>query len=324
MSSLIDKLLEDIANDTDMSDARRQLLRDLLARVVAVAESDARTKDLNVAVHAIDEMLEAFALFEPWSEKPKITIFGSARVAPDAATYQMTIELAREMAERGWMIVSGAGPGIMEASARGAGRESTLGVNIRLPFEQNANEFIAATNLVTMKYFFTRKVALTRPSIAFVVLPGGLGTMDELFEVLTLLDTGKTTPAPIVLLDTPDGTFWSEWLTFMDQAIIKNHYVDTDDMYMVRFATSIDDTVKEIEHFYSNYRGFEIKGDRGLISVNQVPTPEQLAALAEAVPIFASPPGYAVEDDSTISFNFDGRNYVSLRLVIDQVNSWIS
>ena len=133
MSSLIDKLLDDIANDTVMSDDRRQLLRELLARVMVVAESDAQTKDLRVAVNAIDELLEAFALFEPWSEKPKITIFGSARVASDAATYQMTMELAGAMAERGWMIVSGAGPGIMEASAKGAGSASTLGVNIRLP-----------------------------------------------------------------------------------------------------------------------------------------------------------------------------------------------
>lgn len=322
MTSLIDQLLDDIANDTAMSDDRRELLRELLARVVAVAESDAHTSDLRVAVHAIDELLEAFALFEPWSDRPKITIFGSARVEPDAGTYQMTIELAHAMAERGWMIVSGAGPGIMEASAKGAGSESTLGVNIRLPFEQSANPFIAATNLVTMKYFFTRKVALTRASIAFVVLPGGLGTMDELFEVLTLLDTGKTTPAPVVLLDTPDGTFWQEWLTFMDQAIIKNHFVDTDDMFIVRFATSICDAVDEIEHFYSNYQSFEIVGERGVMKVRRTPTHEQLAALAEDVPMFASDPGYRVDNDSTISFNFDGRNYVSLRLVIDEVNSW--
>lgn len=322
MSSLIDKLLDDIANDTVMSDDRRQLLGDLLARVMVVAESDAQTKDLRVAVHAIDELLEAFALFEPWSERPKITIFGSARVAPDAATYQMTMELAHAMAERGWMIVSGAGPGIMEASAKGAGSASTLGVNIQLPFEQISNPFIEATNLVTMKYFFTRKVALTRSSIAFVVLPGGLGTMDELFEVLTLLDTGKTTPAPVVLLDTPDGTFWSEWLSFMDQSIIKNHYVDTEDMYMVRFVTTIEDAVEEIEHFYSNFQGFEVEGGRGLMKVRRTPTPEQLRLLADEVPMFASDPGYRVESDSTISFNFDGRNYVGLRLLINEVNSW--
>jgi hypothetical protein len=322
MTSLIDTLLNDIEIDTELSDERREVLRALLARVVAVAESDARTRDLHVAVQAIDELLEAFALFEQESERRKITIFGSARTLPDSPIYQMTLELARAMADRDWIIVSGAGPGIMEASARGAGEANTIGVNIRLPFEQTANPYIAATNLVTMKYFFTRKVALTRPSIAFVVLPGGLGTMDELFEVLTLLDTGKTTPAPVVLLDTPEGKFWHEWLTFMDQAIVKNHYVATDNMFIVRLATSIDDTVDEIEHFYSNYRGFEIVGDRGLISLNRQPTPKQLDALTRGVPMFADDPGYKLEDDKVISFNFDGRNYVNLRLVIDEVNSW--
>ncbi len=164
-------------------------------------------------------------------------------------------------------------------------RTSTIGVNIRLPFEQSANPYIAATNLVTMKYFFTRKVALTRPSIAFVVLPGGLGTMDELFEVLTLLDTGKTTPAPVVLLDTPDGQFWREWITFMDRGIVKNHYVDTDDMFIVRLATTIEEAVDEIEHFYSNYKGFEIDGDRGLVSLRRRSRrAEQVASLAATVP----------------------------------------
>jgi uncharacterized protein (TIGR00730 family) len=322
MTTLIDTLLNDIANDTALSDDRRELLRELLARVIAVAEAPARTRDLQVAVQAIDELLEAFALFEEASERRKITIFGSARTPPDSPIYQMTLALAHAMAERDWVIVSGAGPGIMEASARGAGEANTIGINIRLPFEQTANPYIAATNLVTMKYFFTRKVALTRPSIAFVVLPGGLGTMDELFEVLTLLDTGKTTPAPVVLLDTPEGKFWQEWLTFMDQAIVKNHYVATDDMFIVRLATSIEETVEEIEHFYSNYRSFEIDGDRGLISLNRTPTPDQLSALATSCPMFADAPGYQLEDPTTISFNFDGRNYVNLRLVIDEVNSW--
>jgi uncharacterized protein (TIGR00730 family) len=322
MPSLIDTLLNDIANDTALSDERRHLLRELLARVVAVAESEARTKDLSVAVSAIDELLEAFALFEAESERRKITIFGSARTPIDSPIFQMTVELAAAMAARDWIIVSGAGPGIMEASARGAGEANTIGVNIQLPFEQSANPYIAATNLVTMKYFFTRKVALTRPSVAFVVLPGGFGTMDELFEVLTLLHTGKTTPAPVVLLDTPEGTFWPEWMTFMNAAIVSNHYIGANDMSLVRVATSVDQAVEEVEHFYSNYRGFEIAGERGLISLHHSPSATELAALATAVPEFAQEGGYQLHDTTTISFDFDGRNYVPLRQVIDVVNAW--
>jgi len=323
MSSLIESLLDDLAEDKAMSPERRDLLRELLARVVMVAEADADTDDLRVAVTAVDELLEAFMLFERWRDRKKLTIFGSARTKVDSPLFEMTRELARAMAERDWIIVTGAGPGIMEASSMGAGMDHTLGVNIKLPFEQNANAYIdAKTNLVTMKYFFTRKVALTRPSIAFVVLPGGLGTMDELFEVLTLLDTGKTTPAPVVLLDTPDGLFWTQWMTFVDEGIVRNNYLGGSDMPLVRFVTSVSDAVDEIERFYSNYVSFAMDGDRGLVTLRRAPTPSQLEDLRVAVPMFNEGLGYRMDDDTTLSFNFDGRNYLYLRRVIDDVNSW--
>ena len=323
MSSLIENLLDDLAEDTAMSPERRELLRDLLARVVMVAEADADTADLRVAITAVDELLEAFMLFERWQDRKKMTIFGSARTKVDSPLFEMTVELARAMAERDWIIVTGAGPGIMEASSKGAGMEHTLGVNIKLPFEQNANAYIdAKTNLVTMKYFFTRKVALTRPSIAFVVLPGGLGTMDELFEVLTLLDTGKTTPAPVVLLDTPDGLFWTQWMTFVDEGIVRNNYLGGGDMSLVRFVTSVKDAVDEIELFYSNYVSFAVEGDRGLVTLRRAPSPQQLVNLGATIPMFNEGLGYRMDNDTTLSFNFDGRNYLYLRRVIDDVNSW--
>jgi uncharacterized protein (TIGR00730 family) len=323
MSSLIENLLDDLAEDTAMSPERRELLRDLMARVVMVAEADADTADLRVAITAVDELLEAFMLFERWHDRKKLTIFGSARTKVDSPLFEMTRELARAMAERDWIIVTGAGPGIMEASSMGAGMDHTLGVNIKLPFEQNANAYIdAKTNLVTMKYFFTRKVALTRPSIAFVVLPGGLGTMDELFEVLTLLDTGKTTPAPVVLLDTPDGLFWTQWMAFVDEGIVRNNYLGGGDMSLVRFVTSVKDAVDEIELFYSNYVSFAVEGDRGLLTLQRPPTPAQLKSLGDKIPMFNEGLGYRMDNDTTLSFNFDGRNYLHLRHVIDTVNSW--
>jgi len=308
-----------------MSPERRDLLRDLLARVVMVAEADAATKDLRVAVTAVDELLEAFMLFEKWNDRKKLTIFGSARTAVDSPLFEMTRMLAQAMADKDWVIVTGAGPGIMEASSKGAGKANTLGVNIKLPFEQNANAYIdAATNLVTMNYFFTRKVALTRPSIAFVVLPGGLGTMDELFEVLTLLDTGKTTPAPVVLLDTPDGLFWKQWTTFVDEGIIANGYVGANNLCLVRLATSVHETVEEITRFYSNYIAFSEADGRGVMTLQHTPDDAQLEELRVAVPDFAEGTGYRVEGEDAISFPFDGRNYLSLRFVIDVVNGWVN
>ncbi len=323
MSDLIEAFLRDIESASGQSPERLEVLRSLLTKFVELATFDSDLDDLRVAVTALNELLEASTLFAQWRGHPKLAVFGSARTKSDNPLFEMARQLSAEMAQRGWMTVSGAGPGIMEASAKGAGREHTLGVNIELPFEQFANPFIdAETMLVAMQYFFTRKVAMTRPSNAFAIFPGGLGTMDEAFEVLTLLHTGKSTPAPVVLVDTPEGSFWSQWMDFVVNAIVADDYIGPRDMCLVRVCTSIPEAVAEIEHFYSNYESFAVQDRRGTIKVKRAPTDAQLAALASEVPRFAEGRGYVVEDDHTITFNFDGRNYVNLRLLIDRINGW--
>jgi uncharacterized protein (TIGR00730 family) len=324
MDELIDGFLEGLRRDSPLSDERIEVLRALLVRFVDLAMVDHDLGDLRVAVQALNELTEASTLFSQWRDVPKLAIFGSARTDEKDSLYEMARQLGAAMADRGWMIISGAGPGIMEASARGAGRDHTLGVNIELPFEQFSNPYIdAETMLVAMQYFFTRKVAMTRPSNAFAIFPGGLGTMDETFEVLTLLHTGKTSPAPVVLLDTPGGSFWRHWMDFVDNAVIADHYIDEHDMCLVRICTSIEDAVSEIDHFFSNYVSFVVRGERGFITVRRRPSDEQLAALAGVVPRFAVGAGFHVENDTTISFAFDGRNYVNLRLLINRINEWI-
>jgi uncharacterized protein (TIGR00730 family) len=323
MDELIEGFLDELRRSSSISDERVEVLRVLLKRFVELALVDNDPGDLRVAVQALNELIEGSALFSQWRDVPKVAIFGSARTDPTNPLYEMARELGAAMAERGWMVISGAGPGIMEASAKGAGREHTIGVNIELPFEQFSNPYInAETMLVAMQYFFTRKVAMTRPSNAFAIFPGGLGTMDETFEVLTLLHTGKTSPAPVVLIDTPEGNFWRQWMSFVDNAVIADRYIDENDMCLVRICTSTDEAAAEIDHFFSNYVRFDVRGDRGFIKVRRGPRGEQLAALANAVPRFAQGRGYALEDDTTISFAFDGRNYVNLRLLIDQINDW--
>jgi hypothetical protein len=323
MDELIEGFLDELRRDSALNDERVEVLRALLVRFVELAMVDNDLGDLRVAVQALNELTEASTLFSQWRDVPKLAVFGSARTQIAHSLYEMARELGAAMAERGWMIISGAGPGIMEASAKGAGREHTLGVNIELPFEQFSNPYIdAETMLVAMQYFFTRKVAMTRPSNAFAIFPGGLGTMDETFEVLTLLHTGKTSPAPVVLLDTPNGTFWNQWMSFVDKAIIAEHYIDEHDMCLVRICTSIEEAVEEFDHFFSNYVRFDVRGERGHIKIRRRPSESQLAALAKAVPRFAQGLGYALEDDMTISFAFDGRNYVNLRLLINEINDW--
>ena len=321
MTELVDELVHSLASNVTLSKERRELLRVLLARVIDTPESETANRDLRLAVGAIDELLTALTLFQRHQDRPKLTIFGSARVSAQDRYYDMTMELAHQMADLGWMTVTGAGPGIMEASAKGAGRSNTLGVNINLPYEQTSNAYIDVENmLVTMKYFFTRKVALTRGSRAFVVLPGGLGTMDELFEVLTLLATGKMSPAPVVLLDTAAGTYWKSWHRFIDEAAVARGYVGSDELRLVRTVSSVRDALDEIEHFFSNYSSFNVEGDRGTLHLKRTPTDEQCLDLVTTVPALAGQ-GY-VRDGGSIVFEFDGRDFASVRVLIDAVNEW--
>ena len=323
MRSIIESFLEDLQAQSPQSPERMDVLRAILERLVQLAQVDTDIDDLRVAATALDELLGASTMFSTWREQPKLAVFGSARTSPENPLFEMARELSAVMAKRGWMTVTGAGPGIMEASAMGAGKAMTLGVNIELPFEQFANPYIdAETMLVAMRYFFTRKVAMTRPSNAFAIFPGGLGTMDEAFEVLTLLHTGKSTPAPVVLLDTPEGTFWREWMAFIESAIVGGDYIGANDMSLARVCSSVEEAVAEIEHFYSNYQSFRVSQGRAAVKIRRAPTEHQLATLETRVPSFGGGQNYTLEDETTLSFGFDGRNYVNLRRLIDEINSW--
>lgn len=323
VSDLIDEFLGELGRHTVQSPAQTAILRRLLLRVAQLAEGDSDALGLAVAAAALDELLQASAVFAPYLERPKLTVFGSARTTDDNPLYEMARQLSEAMAGRGWMTISGAGPGIMEASAKGAGREHTLGVNIDLPFEQDSNPYIDAdSKLIDMKYFFTRKVAMTRASRAFVIFPGGLGTMDEAFEVLTLLHTGMTNPAPVALVDTPQGDFWEQWTGFLRDAIIADGYVGGDALSLTRVCHSNDEVIEEIERFFANYVGFDVDGSRASLMLRHRPTPDQVAGLAARFQIFTDGEGFTMSDDTTLSFTFDGRQYVTLRLLIDHVNAW--
>ncbi|MGI9119014.1 MAG: TIGR00730 family Rossman fold protein, partial [Acidimicrobiales bacterium] len=203
--------------------ADRDQLFEILASAVLLAGDGAHRLDLKITNAALKEMRAAFHMFAPYRDVPKVTIFGSARTRPEDPLYAQTHDLAAALAERGWMVVTGAGPGIMAAGMEGAGREHAIGVLIRLPFEGGANPFIVGDEkLIEMKYFFTRKLMLIKESAAFVALPGGFGTLDETFELLTLVQTGKAEPVPIVLLDTPGGSYWQAWQRFVEHEVAGN------------------------------------------------------------------------------------------------------
>lgn len=323
MSELVETFLRALNDESSQSPERLDELQRLVSRIVELAKYDTDVADLRIASTSLDELLEASALFAPWRDRTKVTVFGSARTNADDPLYEMARQFGLATAARGWMVVSGAGPGIMEASSKGSGRENTLGVNIELPFEQGANDYIDVDDMhVAMKFFFTRKVALTRASHAFVAFPGGVGTMDEIFEILTLVHTGKTNPAPIVLVDLPGGDFWNRWLDFMG-ILVRDAYIDEADLCLVALHTSVQSAIEDIERFYRNYRSFDVLEQRARMRLRVRPSSEQLLALSEQFPTFSEHEGFVADDDAII-FDFDGRNYVRLRQLIDVVNSWDS
>ena len=254
----------------------------LIATSLELGSDKTSTLDLKIASSALKEMREAFAMFQPYTQRRKVTIFGSARTKKDDPLYLHTQLVAKRLADQGWMVVTGAGPGIMEAGMEGAGRERSIGVSIRLPFESSANSIIAGDEkYVSMRYFFTRKLMLVKESQAFLCLPGGFGTLDETFELLTLTQTGKGVPVPIVLLDLPGDSFWRSVDHLIQTELLTRGLVSPEDLALYRVCDTIDDATEEIQTFYLNYHSVRFVGKHLIMRLNQLPTPQSLTQLQE-------------------------------------------
>jgi uncharacterized protein (TIGR00730 family) len=209
-----------------------------------------------------------------------VTIFGSARTKKDDPLYSHTLNVAKSLADQGWMVVTGAGPGIMEAGMEGAGRERSIGVSIRLPFESSANSIIAGDEkYVSMRYFFTRKLMLVKESQAFLCLPGGFGTLDETFELLTLTQTGKGVPVPIVLLDLPGDRFWHSIDDLIRNQLLVRGLVAPEDLALYRVCDSISDATSEIQDFYRNYHSIRYIGKHLIMRLNDEPSAQLVDSL---------------------------------------------
>ena len=324
MQNIIDEFISRLTCERPLDDEQVEVLRSLLNRYIALASSDLDVVELQHAAASLNELLDASSMFHHYAGRQKVAIFGSARTKSDSPLFALAMDFARQMAQREWMTICGAGGGIMEAAAIGAGIENTLGVNIVLPFEQVPSPHIdQASKLVTMNNFFTRKVALARPSAAFAAFPGGFGTLDELFEILTLLHTGKMPPAPVVLLDTPSGSFWSELAEWIENQVLTGGYIGATDLALVRFAVDAETAVDEILSFYSNYVSFEHNGARGLIETRVPLSVTQLHEAQQLFPVFCAQTGFSSESGNSFSFDFDGRQFVELRKLIDWVNQLI-
>ncbi len=315
-----------------LSAAQARELSTMIGVLGDMAREGTSVGDLKIASAALGEMAEAFRVFRPYRHIRKITMFGSARTKPDDPVYILARNLAAELAAADWMVVTGAGPGIMAAGLEGAGREHAFGVNIRLPHEGDANPFIAQDpKLVEMRYFFTRKLMLIKESHAYAILPGGFGTQDEAFELLTLLQTGKAEPAPVVMVETPGGTYWHAWLRFVEEDAIAAGWVSPEDRSLFKVTNTMEEASAEVLGFYRNYHSCRWVGDLLVLRVHVSPSKSELADLnrrfADIVArgsIRTAGPFPPERKDHPelprLALRFDRLHYARLRQLIDAVN----
>ena len=323
-----------LAKEHLLGPAQSRELQAMLGSLSEMTREGTSVGDLKIANAALAEMAEAFRVFRPYRKVRKITMFGSARTKPEDPVYILARDLASHMAGADWMVVTGAGPGIMAAGLEGAGREHAFGVNIRLPHEEGANDFIAQDpKLVEMRYFFTRKLMLIKESHAYAILPGGFGTQDESFELLTLLQTGKAEPAPVVMMETPGGTYWRGWLRFLEEEAIASGWVSPEDVALFKVATTVEEATAEILGFYRNYHSCRWVGDVLVLRVQTAPSRAELAELnrrfADIVTrgtirsATAFPPERSSNDHPELprlALRFDKWHFARLRQLINAVN----
>jgi hypothetical protein len=311
-------------------DAVGDIIENALKLLVDVED----TGDVRVIQTAVRELRYAYRLFAPYANKRKVTIFGSARTSPNKLEYQQAVEFGRKIVQAGFMVITGAGPGIMQAGHEGAGPENSFGANIRLPWEQSANPVIAQDKkLVTFKYFFTRKLTFIRHSDAIVLFPGGFGTMDEGYEAITLMQTGKSQLMPLVLVDKPGGTYWKTWDKQVREHLLRDALIAPDDLNLYRITDSADEAVKIVTRFYRNFHSTRFVKDLFIIRLKHAPPETALEALNEdfadiivGLPIKKIDPTPEEREDKEclelqrIAFGFNRRDYGRLRQLVDVLN----
>ncbi len=312
------------------------LVRELIISALKIGQETGYQPDLKLINRTLREMRYTTRVFGPYRNRKKITIFGSARTQPSEPIYQKCIRFSRHLAEQGWMVITGGGPGIMQAGNEGAGSENSFAVNIKLPFEQSANPVMHNNpRLVTYKYFFNRKVAFVKEADAVAVFPGGFGTLDEAMEVFTLVQTGKTSPKPLVLVDDEDG-FWEQFFEFVKGQLLAKGLISGEDFSIFTITRDEAEAAAVIEGFYKNYHSVRFYDDKIIIRLTKELTPEQLETLEEEFPELLVPGSrmsccepLLVEDDEPelallprLSFSFNHFHYGLLIAFINRINTF--
>lgn len=310
-----------------------KIYKELFQTIIRMIQGDRSHWDAKLAKNALNEMEKGFTLVERFKRRRKVTVFGSARTPVDHPLYQQAKILGNCLAEHDFMVITGAGGGIMAAAHEGAGPNSSLGFNIKLPFEQGANDTMQGSDvLLTFQYFFIRKLFFVKEAEAVVLCPGGFGTFDEAFEVLTLIQTGKTPIVPVIMLETPDSFYWKEALEYLNNQLKAQAYILPSDMHLIKLVHTPEEATQEIVTFYSNYNSSRWFKDTFAIRMNSPLTAQALAYInkqfadlcLEGEFIQQSYQEHFREDEfnnlTYLLFTFTGKQYGRLRELIDYIN----
>jgi uncharacterized protein (TIGR00730 family) len=314
---------------TDNSD----LVRELIVTALKTEYSQLDRGDVKILNRALRELRYGFRIFKNYRNHRKVSIFGSARTRTNDPDYKLAREFARQMAKNNFMAITGAGPGIMQAGNEGAGKGNSFGINIRLPFEQEANEFISHDPLfIDCRFFFTRKLMFLKETSAAAYFPGGFGTHDEAFEALTLVQTGKCDPMPIVLVNAPGEDYWKDWKQFIVKQLLNKGKISREDMSVFKIFENAEGAVREVVQFYKNYHSLRFVKNELLLRLQKNPTPEQLESLNKDFKDIcvkgtihetaALPEESDHRELPRIAFHFNRTNFGRLRQMIDTLNSF--
>ncbi|MCZ6765983.1 MAG: LOG family protein [bacterium] len=332
----LERVLEGVREifESDDNSLQSILLREILLNSLKVKNDDLDTLDLKIINRAFRELRYAFKVFKPYRHIRKCSIFGSARTPEDDPYYKMAVDFARLLANAGWMVITGAAEGIMKAGNEGAGTDKSFGVNIHLPFEQGANEYIVDDpKLVTFKYFFTRKLLFVMESQAIALFPGGFGTHDEGFETLTLLQTEKAPARPFLLLEQPGDTYWERWDQFVKSQLLGRGLISEEDLSLYKIVHSPEKALEEVQNFYSTYHSSRQVGDLRVLRLEKELNDAALDQLNDkfadiiasgkikrtyALPEEANEP--ELTDKPRIAFAYDHKSAGRLKQMIDLIN----
>jgi uncharacterized protein (TIGR00730 family) len=314
---------------------RPEYVREMILAALKAGQEDDDRADLKLMNTTLKEMRFTAKVFGPYRNVRKVTVFGSARTHPDEPIYSMARQFGKKLAEAGYMVITGGGNGIMEAANEGAGPEHSFGVNIRLPFEQRANPVLEGNpRLITYKYFFNRKVAFLKEADAVALFPGGFGTLDEAMETLTLVQTGKRNPLPLVLVDEPGGTYWSKWITFFHDELRASGYIGDSDFSLFERVDSIEEAVGRINRFYSRYHSLRYVNGQLVMRLTSSLDAHHIGKLKEGFADILAPGGTMAlsgplppeKDEKELAHlprlivDFNRQDFGRLRNLIDEIN----